>query len=78
MYILVDIECTFFRLDEQAAFGRSERQMDDRHADLLKQGFMKPRKERRLTTIPDAAWKLSLGKAARARYASYGPNFFKD
>ena len=52
--------------------------MDDRHADLLKQGFMKPRKERQPATIPDAAWKLSLGKAAKARWASYGPDFFKD
>lgn len=29
MYILVDIECTFFRLDEQAAFGRWEIEMRD-------------------------------------------------
>lgn len=52
--------------------------MVDRNTDIMKQGFMKPLKERPAKRITDDAWKVSLGRAARARYASYGPDFFKD
>lgn len=55
--------------------------MSVRHGDLMRQGFMKglpSSSKAKNKTISDADWKASLRKAAQERYATYGPDFFKD